>query len=195
MNIVAYAGVALVAYLLGSIPSGVMAARAWGKADVRTVGSGHTGMLNTYRAAGMAPAVLTLLADGAKGVLAVLLAQRWLGEGWAVPLAATLVVIGHCYSVFTRGRGGMGLATAGGVVFALELWLLPVLIVLWFPLKWLVRESAYASVGVALALPLLLILVRVDEFTLAAGVGVSLVLIARHLQVLRQGRRLVAPQT
>ncbi len=195
MNTWAYAGIALSAYVLGSIPSGVMVARVWGRVDVRAVGSGHTGALNTYRAAGLRSAVLALLADGAKGVLAVSLAQTWLGESWAIPLAATLVVLGHCYPIFTRGRGGMGLATAGGVLLVLAPLLLVVLILSWFPLKRLVRESAYASLGVALLLPGLLFLTRAGEFALAAGVGLSLVLIGRQLQVLWQAHRSLASET
>jgi acyl phosphate:glycerol-3-phosphate acyltransferase len=191
----AYGGVALVAYLLGSIPSGVIAARAWGRTDVRTQGSGHTGALNTYRAAGLAPALLTLLADGAKGVLAVSFARWWLGEDWAVPLAATLAVLGHCYPIFIRGRGGMGLTTAGGALIALEPLATILLIVAWFPLKRLLRESTYASIGVALALPALLLLLRADEFTVAAGIGIGAVLIGRHLQVILEARRLAVRET
>jgi glycerol-3-phosphate acyltransferase PlsY len=203
-----YVGVGIVSYLLGSIPSGVIAARAFRQADVRTMGSGHTGAINTYRAAGFAPAALTFLADGAKGVLAISAARQWLGEGWAIPLAATLAVIGHCYPVFARLRGGMGLTTAGGVFLVLQPLVLVTLIIGWFPIRWLLRESlrhhtgaqapqgqgdesSYASLGVALLLPVLLLFVRVEPFIQTAGVGVGAVLFWRHLQVLVWRRRAI----
>jgi acyl phosphate:glycerol-3-phosphate acyltransferase len=184
MGVWEYVSVGVAAYLLGSIPFGVIASRAFHQADVRAVGSGHTGMLNTYRAAGLIPAVLTLLGDGAKGLLAVLVARAWLGESWAIPLAASLVVIGHCFPLYTRLHGGMGLATGGGVLLWLQPLVLVGLIVAWFPLKWLLRESLYASLAVAVLLPLALLVVRADEFTVAAGIGVGAVLFLRHLQVL-----------
>ncbi len=178
---------ALLAYLLGSFPSGVIFARLFNRVDVRAVGSGHTGMLNTYRAAGFVPAVLTLLADGLKGLLAVLIAGQWPG-GWAVPLAATLAVIGHCYPVWTGLRGGMGLATSGGVILWLQPAALVVLIVGWFPLKRLMRDSTYASLAVAALLPLLLAALQTEPTTEAAGLGIAGVLIWRHAQALYQAR-------
>ena len=180
----AVAGVGIVSYLLGSIPSGVIAARAFRRTDVRTTGSGHTGAINTFRAAGFVAAALTLLADGAKGVLAVSAARLWGDDGWGIGLAATLVVIGHCYPVFARFRGGMGLTTAGGVFFALQPLAVVVLILAWFPLRWLLRDSMYASLAVALLLPLLLLFLRAEPYVQLSGVGVGAVLFWRHLQVL-----------
>jgi glycerol-3-phosphate acyltransferase PlsY len=186
-----YGSMAVVAYLLSSIPSGVIAARAFRQVDVCVVGSGHTGAINTFRAAGLAPAALTLLADGAKGVLAISVARQWVGAGYAVAFAATFVVVGHCYPLFTRFRGGMGLTTAGGVFLVLQPLVLVALIIVWFPLKWLMRESLYASLAVALLLPGLLILRHAEPSTLAAGVGVGAILLFRHLPVAFERRRAI----
>jgi glycerol-3-phosphate acyltransferase PlsY len=191
MGVWDYGSMALVAYLLGSIPSGVIAARAFRKVDVRVVGSGHTGAINTFRAAGLAPAALTLLADGAKGVLAIGAARHWAASEYAVAFAATFVVVGHCYPLFTRFRGGMGLTTAGGVFLVLQPLALAALIIVWFPLKWLMRESLYASLAVALLLPGLLLLLRAEPSTLAAGVGVGAILFFRHLQVAFERQRAI----
>jgi acyl-phosphate glycerol 3-phosphate acyltransferase len=231
MDGLGYAAVAIVSYLLGSIPSGVISARAFRRADVRITGSGHTGAINTYRAAGFAPAALTFLADGAKGILAISAARQWAGDGWAVALAATLVVAGHCYPIYTRFRGGMGLTTAGGILLFLHPLTLAVLILAWFPIKWLFSESlrplngtrprkapshrdpapteppfgarsavmpqgqgvasSYASLAVALLLPVLLLFAHAELFTLAAGVGVGVVLSWRQLQVLAWRRRAI----
>jgi acyl-phosphate glycerol 3-phosphate acyltransferase len=216
MDALRYAAVAFFAYLLGSIPSGVIAARAFARVDVRATGSGHTGAINTFRSAGFAAAALTLLADGAKGVLAISAERQWAGNGWGIPIAATLVVIGHCYPLYTRFRGGMGLTTAGGVFLVLQPLLLAALIAIWFPVKWLwglsVRpqsrpptriaisalapqgkrdESPYASLVVALLLPVLLFFARAEPSLQAAGVGVAAVLLWRHLQVLVWRRHIV----
>ncbi len=191
MNVWEYGTIGAIAYLLGSIPSGVVAARAFRQVDVRTIGSGHTGAINTFRAAGFWPAALALLADGAKGVLAVGAARQWAGGGYVIALAATLVVVGHCYPLFTRFHGGMGLSTSGGVFLALQPLALVALIITWFPLRRLLRESAYASLAVALLLPILLLFLRAEPSTLAAGVGVGAILFWRHLQVLMQGQRMI----
>lgn len=213
-----YAGVAALGYLLGSIPSGVLSSRAFRGADVRSTGSGHTGAINTYRAAGLAPAALTLLADGAKGVVAISAALKWGGDGWALPLASTFVVIGHCYPVSTRFRGGMGLTTAGGVFLVLDVVALVSLIIAWFPIRWVAERflgnpvtkhgkdpgsealgaarlqsredaSTYASLSVSLLLPVLLLLLSADPFVRLSGIGVGAILFWRHAQVLLGRRR------
>jgi glycerol-3-phosphate acyltransferase PlsY len=199
------ATVGLVSYVLGSIPSGVIAARAFRRVDVRTSGSGHTGAINTYRAAGIAPAVLTFLADGGKGIIAITAARRWMGGEWVIPIAATLVVIGHCYPIFARFRGGMGLTTAGGVFLVMQPLLLAALILAWFPIRYVLREllrpvcgeaapqwqrnsSLLASLAVALVLPVALLVTSGEEFVRIAGIGVGAVLFLRHLQVLYLNR-------
>lgn len=205
MDVLGYAAVAVFSYLLGSIPSGVIAARAFGRGDVRTNGSGHTGAINTFRVAGLAPASLTLLADGAKGVLAITAARLWEANGWATAIAATLVVIGHCYPLFGRFRGGMGLATGGGVMLVLQPVALVITILAWFLIRWQWRStlpllsgdqsrregqvSTYASLAAALLLPVILLWGQVSPNVLAAGVGVAGVVFLRHFQVLMVSRR------
>jgi glycerol-3-phosphate acyltransferase PlsY len=109
-------------YLLGSVPFGVLVARRMAGLDVRQVGSGNIGATNVARAAGKGAGVLTLLLDAAKGALPVF-AARWLGlaPAWvaAVGLAAFL---GHLFPVWLRFRGGKGVATALGLLLALEPW-------------------------------------------------------------------------
>jgi glycerol-3-phosphate acyltransferase PlsY len=106
----------VIGYLLGSIPFAYIAARLVRKVDIRKVGGGNVGTLNTMREIGPLPGLGVLLADMAKGALAVLIAQ-WLGLHlyWAFA-AGFLVVVGHNWPVWLKFRGGQGLATTMGVL-------------------------------------------------------------------------------
>jgi acyl phosphate:glycerol-3-phosphate acyltransferase len=107
------------AYLLGSIPTGLLVARARG-VDVRTVGSGNIGATNVARAVGKPLAALVLLADAAKGFLPPFLGARVLHAGpWVIALAGFLAILGHVFPLWLRFRGGKGVATALGVFLAL----------------------------------------------------------------------------
>ena len=112
------------AYLIGSVPFAVIVSRAMGLADPRTYGSGNPGATNVLRSGNKWAAALTLLGDGFKGWLAVWLALRFGSRhGIAdagVALVAIAVVLGHLYPIFLRFRGGKGVATAAGVIIALE---------------------------------------------------------------------------
>jgi glycerol-3-phosphate acyltransferase PlsY len=176
-----YLVTALVAYLLGSIPSGVIVSRAFGKHDVREVASGHTGALNTFRATGFLPAAFTFLADAGKTVLALEFARAATGSEWGLALAGVTAIIGHCWPIYTRFHGGMGLSPAGTALFLLDGSVLFALIVLWFPLKSILKRSPRATMVVALLLPVLLVLSRSDAPLLAFGMSAGAVLFLRHL--------------
>ncbi|OGS57286.1 MAG: glycerol-3-phosphate acyltransferase [Erythrobacter sp. RIFCSPHIGHO2_12_FULL_63_10] len=108
---------AILGYLAGSIPFGLLLAKAAGLGDVRTIGSGNIGATNVLRTGNKAVAAATLLLDLAKGLVSVLLAKTfWPGsEG----IAAVAVVIGHCFPVWLGFKGGKGVATNAGVSFGL----------------------------------------------------------------------------
>lgn len=144
----------LAAYLLGSIPSGVIVSRFFARRDVRTVGSGHTGALNTYRAAGFMPALFAFVGDGAKTIIAIQLARWVTTNDWGVALAGIAVVIGHCYPIYTRFHGGMGLATGGVALFMLDALALVLIVAAWFPLKIVLKKSPRASAVLAILLPI-----------------------------------------
>jgi glycerol-3-phosphate acyltransferase PlsY len=107
-------------YLIGSISFGYLIVKAVRGIDIREFGSGRTGGTNVYRAAGMAPFVLTATLDALKGVVAVLLVRHFVAgtEGWAEALAGFGVVLGHNASCFLNFRGGAGGATAVGTSIA-----------------------------------------------------------------------------
>lgn len=108
----------LAGYACGSIPTGVMVGRYAG-VDVRAVGSGNVGATNVARSAGRGAGIITLVVDVAKGALPVWVA-RWLGESPAVvALVGLAAVAGHLFPIFSRFRGGKGVATAAGVFLVL----------------------------------------------------------------------------
>lgn len=117
-------GLVVLSYLLGSIPFGLVVARALKGPDPRGLGSGNLGAANLYRQSGLKGGGLTLLGDAFKGALPVLLARFWLipPGPWhdaAVALVGAAAVLGHVFSLYLGFKGGKGVATAFGVVLAL----------------------------------------------------------------------------
>ena len=145
------------AYLIGSIPFAVIVSRVMGLADPRTYGSGNPGATNVLRSGSRGAAVLTLLGDGFKGWLAVWLALRF-GARFGVAdfgaaLVAIAVVLGHLYPIFLRFRGGKGIATAAGVIIALNPWLALATVITWVIVAVFFRYSSLASIAAAIFAP------------------------------------------
>ena len=111
--------VALLAYLLGSVPFGLVITRAMGLGDLRQIGSGNIGATNVLRTGNKRAAAATLVLDGAKGAVAVLIARAVTGHDDAAQLAALCSFLGHLYPVWLRFRGGKGVATFLGTLLAL----------------------------------------------------------------------------
>ena len=111
--------VAVLAYLLGAIPFGIVMARAFGLADPRSIGSGNIGATNVLRSGSKPAAALTVVLDGAKGGIAVLIARALVGED-AAQIAALSAFLGHLYPVWLGFKGGKGVATFLGTVLALS---------------------------------------------------------------------------
>lgn len=109
---------AVLGYLLGSIPFGIVITRAMGLGNLRDIGSGNIGTTNVLRTGSKGAALATLLLDGAKGAVAALLARAMAGED-AAQLAGLMAFIGHCFPVWLGFRGGKGVATFLGLLLAL----------------------------------------------------------------------------
>ena len=109
---------AVVGYLLGSIPFGILIARVMGLGNLRSIGSGNIGATNVLRTGNKKAAFLTLVFDGGKGAVAVLIAQRFANAD-AVQIAAFAAFLGHCFPVWLGFKGGKGVATFLGVLLAL----------------------------------------------------------------------------
>ena len=144
------------AYLLGSIPFGVILARLFGGADVRKAGSGNIGATNVARVVGPLAGILTLILDAVKGVAAVLLAERLSNTSatWMI-IAALAALVGHCFPLWLKFKGGKGVATAAGVFAALcpLACLAAVILFVLVVLFW--RYVSLGSISAAAAMPLL----------------------------------------
>jgi acyl phosphate:glycerol-3-phosphate acyltransferase len=143
----------LVAYLLGSVSFAVVISRAFGLADPRTYGSKNPGATNVLRSGSKLAAILTLVADGLKGWLAVWAVQRFgpaVGVGdWGVALAGIAVFLGHLYPVFFGFKGGKGVATAAGVIVAFNPWLALATGLTWLIIAFFFRFASLASLTAA----------------------------------------------
>lgn len=143
---------ALLGYLIGSIPFGLLLAAAAGKGDVRRIGSGNIGATNVLRTGSKVLAAAVLLLDMAKGLVPVALAWRWFPE--VAGLAALGAVLGHCFPLWLRFRGGKGVATTAGVCFGLAWPIGAIYAVVWLGVLALLRISSLAGMSAAVAAPL-----------------------------------------
>jgi len=147
----------IAAYILGSIPFGLLLTRLIGDADVRKEGSGNIGAANVARVAGTLPGILTLILDAAKGAAAVLLAEHLSNEsaGWMM-IAGFAALAGHCFPIWLNFKGGKGVATAAGLFLVLcplaflgSLLLFILVVAFW-------RYVSLGSIAAAAAMPLLI---------------------------------------
>ena len=144
---------AVIGYLAGSVPFGVLVARGFGLGDLRKIGSGNIGATNVLRTGNKAAAAATLLLDGAKGAAVVLLA-RALAAPDAAQLAGLAAFLGHCFPVWLRFRGGKGVATFLGILLA---WAWPLGLAAcatWLATAVLARISSLAALVAAATAPL-----------------------------------------
>ncbi|HET7151731.1 MAG TPA: glycerol-3-phosphate 1-O-acyltransferase PlsY [Candidatus Acidoferrum sp.] len=147
----------IAAYFLGSIPFGLILAKLFAGEDVRKSGSGNIGATNVVRVVGPVAGILTLLLDLAKGSGAVLLAERISNESAAwMMVAAFAALIGHCFPVWLKFKGGKGVATAAGVFLVLSPLACLVAVVLFLLVVIFWRYVSLGSIAAAAAMPLLM---------------------------------------
>jgi glycerol-3-phosphate acyltransferase PlsY len=181
----------LAAYLLGSIPFAVISSRLFGLADPRSYGSGNPGATNVLRSGHKKAALMTLIGDALKGVLAVVAARQFGLSDTVVALVALAVFLGHLYPVFLGFKGGKGVATAAGVLLALDPVLGIVTLAVWLLVAYVSRYSSLAALCAAVAAPLVSALMQGgSNQTLIVGL-LGMALIGKHWQNLQ---RLLAGQ-
>ena len=185
MEILRYAGVAVLGYLLGSFPTGYLSARWLKGIDPRQHGSGRTGGTNILRSAGRGAAVLTVVGDLAMGALAVVLARAWLGTDAAIVVAGLGAVLGHNHSLFLRFRGGAGSATNFGVVLAMVPLVAPVVLAAAVVTALVSRMASVASMVAALVMVLALLVSFWLSYSPAAYVIYGVVACAMIIYELR----------
>ena len=174
----------VLAYLLGSVPFAMVSSRLFGLADPRSYGSKNPGATNVLRSGNMKAAIVTLLGDLAKGWLAVFLAQTYgprfgLGSG-AVTLVALAVFFGHLFPIFLNFRGGKGVATAAGVLLALDPLLGLATLGVWLLIAYTLRYSSLSALVAAATAPLIAFFLWGRDPLLAAVAIIAMALVAKH---------------
>lgn len=173
------------AYLIGSIPTGLLLGKAYG-VDVRTEGSGNIGATNLYRTVGRKVGIITLISDCLKGLIPVLLVKlstlppdlaAWVG------LAA---FCGHVFSVFLKFRGGKGVATALGVFLALAPLAVAIAVALFAVLMFLWRYVSLGSISAAAVMPLAVFFLGGSKTVTIVTLIIALIVIVRHRENIRR---------
>ena len=180
-------GLAFFCYLLGSVPFGLILTRLAGLGDVRAIGSGNIGATNVLRTGNKGLAALTLFLDMAKAMVPIMLLadypedQAWLG---------LCVVLGHCFPVFLKFRGGKGVATALGVYAGISLILGGCFAVVWLGTAFVFRYSSLAALAAVVVMPVVFGIVMGWGGIAPLGV-ISALVVWRHrdnIRRLRQGQ-------
>jgi glycerol-3-phosphate acyltransferase PlsY len=174
------------AYLLGSIPFGLLVVKALGGRDIRAIGSGNIGAANVARNAGKLAGILTLLLDAGKGYAAVWLAGYFTrGNIRWMMIAAVCAVVGHMFPVWLGFKGGKGVATGLGVFLPICWQAVAAGVVLWLAVVVFWRYSSLGSISAAVALPLFVYLLYAPghapfEYVTLGTVMISLLVLIKH---------------
>lgn len=170
--------VAVAAYLLGSIPFGLVVAKAFGLGDLRKIGSGNIGATNVLRTGSKPAAALTLTCDVGKGAFAVFVARSLYG-GNAAEMAGFAAFLGHCYPIYLGFKGGKGVATFLGTILALAWPVGLAVCATWLATAAALRFSSLAALVAAAMSPLYALLLGLPGF--AAGLAaMALLIFLRH---------------
>ena len=172
------------AYLIGSLSFAVIISRVMGLSDPRTYGSGNPGATNVLRSGNKTAAVLTLLLDGLKGYLPVLLVAQFgakfgLDEG-SMAVVGLAAFLGHLWPVFFSFKGGKGVATAAGVLFGLNPWLGLATLGTWIIIAAFFRYSSLAAIVAAVFAPFYQLLIWGGGPTAITVTVIGLLLVWRH---------------
>ena len=180
----------VIAYLIGSLSFAVIVSKAFGLPDPHTYGSGNPGATNVLRTGNKLAAVLTLVGDGVKGWLAVFLAQAFawrFGVGdLGIAAVALAVFVGHLWPVFFRFQGGKGVATAAGILLALD-WRIGLgTLATWLIIAFFFRYSSLAALVAAVFAPFFTALVLGFGLYAAAVLAIAVLLVWRHAENIRK---------
>ena len=181
----------IAAYLLGSVPFAMISSKVFGLADPRTYGSGNPGATNVLRSGNKKAALMTLIGDALKGAVAVIVAQQMGLSDTLIALVALAVFLGHLYPIFLKFKGGKGVATAAGVLLALDPILGLAVAGTWLLVAYVSRYSSLAALIAAAAAPVISALMHgANNQTIVVGI-LGMALIGKHWQNIQ---RLMAGQ-
>jgi len=168
-------------YLIAAVPTGIVLARVMGYEDVRDKGSGNIGATNVYRVAGKLAGVLTLAGDILKGFLPLLACKTWLAPTSAqLGIACAMAIVGHCYPVYLKFRGGKGIATALGIFLVMSpIAVLGAAIVFGITVA-TTRFISLGSVLAAMSAPLLVLMLNQPQPIFLATLFIAALIVWRH---------------
>lgn len=175
---------AVIGYLLGSIPFGIVITRAMGLGDLRQIGSGNIGATNVLRTGNKPAALATLLLDSGKGAIAVLLA-RWLAGPDAAMVAGAAAFLGHLFPVWLGFKGGKGVATFLGTLLALDWRLGLIACAAWALTAALTRISSLSALVAAAMTPFVALWLDGSRMALVTAFMVVLIFIRHHANIRR----------
>jgi glycerol-3-phosphate acyltransferase PlsY len=168
------------AYLLGSIPSGLLLAKAFGDVDIRTAGSGNIGATNVYRTMGRKMGIATLVADCLKGLVPVLIAKYLEFPDLWVAAVGVAAFVGHVYTIFLGFKGGKGVATALGVFLGISPIAVLLAVGVFAFVLWQWRYVSLASITAAVAMPGLVALIHQNPILIAMTALIASLVIQKH---------------
>ncbi|MGR3570312.1 glycerol-3-phosphate 1-O-acyltransferase PlsY [Brevirhabdus sp.] len=175
---------AVTAYLLGSVPFGIVMARLFGLGDLRKIGSGNIGATNVLRAGNKLAAFLTLILDAGKGGVAVWVAGAAFA-GDAAQLAGVAAFLGHCFPIFLRFRGGKGVATFLGILLVLHWPAGLAVCATWLAVAGLFRISSLAALVAAASAPVWLIVLGLPQAWVMGAVLAAVIFIRHSTNIAR----------
>ncbi|WP_285295681.1 glycerol-3-phosphate 1-O-acyltransferase PlsY [Aureimonas altamirensis] len=174
---------ACIGYLCGSIPFGLVLARAFGFGDIRKIGSGNIGATNALRTGNKPLAALTLAGDILKGTIPVLIGWRWGVE--VACIAGLFAFLGHLFPVWLGFKGGKGVATYIGVLLGLAPLGVAIFAAIWLAVALLFRYSSLAALTATLVVPIALWLLGYDTIAGLAALLTVLVYLKHHANIRR----------
>jgi len=181
----------VIAYLIGSLSTAIIACKLTGLPDPRGQGSGNPGATNVLRFGGKKIAIIVLLGDMVKGLLPVLAVSLMGASPLVIALTAAAAFLGHLYPVFFDFKGGKGVATALGAILAIS-WLAGLTVLgVWLLVAFTLRYSSLAALCASITSPLIVWLYQPDIELLIMMIGMSALLVYRHqsnIQNLLQGK-------
>ncbi len=181
MNTLLFIFILIIIYLIAAVPTGIVLAKVMGYEDVRDKGSGNIGATNVYRVAGKLAGVLTLAGDILKGFLPLLACKTWLAPTPAqLGIACAMAIVGHCYPVYLKFRGGKGIATALGIFLVMSpIAVLGAAIVFGITVA-TTRFISLGSVLAAMSAPLLVLMLNQPQPIFLATLFIAALIVWRH---------------
>jgi glycerol-3-phosphate acyltransferase PlsY len=183
-TLLSFVAAAVIGYLLGSIPFGLIFTKLAGTADLRAIGSGSIGATNVLRTGRYGLAAATLLADALKGTVAVLLAAWWFGHNAGL-VAGLAAFLGHLFPVWLGFKGGKGIATGLGVLLAVSWKVALAAAIVWITLAAAFRYSSLASLVASLVAPILLWFLGTPAEALTFAILVALTFVMHRGNIAR----------